>query len=197
MKLKLVLVVLGMLFSAGAFAAQGPYFSVSAGGTFTSDGDTEWADGTSAKFSYDPGVAVAAAIGGDFRDFRLEGEIGYKMADLDTIEEAGVTYDLTDAEISHLSFMSNGYISFWNRSTVTPFITAGLGFSLATIQDGDVEKDEMVFAYQAGAGLSFEMSGGTNFDLTYKYFATSDIDFGTQEVEYASHNVTAGIRFNF
>ena len=54
-----------------------------------------------------------------------------------------------------------------------------------------------MFAWQVGAGIGYALTPQLTFDLKYRYFATSDPEFDGTEVEYASHNVYAGIRLHF
>ena len=59
------------------------------------------------------------------------------------------------------------------------------------------DADDTVFAWQVGAGIGYALTPQLTFDLKYRYFATSDPEFDGTEVEYASHNVYAGIRLHF
>jgi opacity protein-like surface antigen len=54
-----------------------------------------------------------------------------------------------------------------------------------------------VFAYQFTAGLEYPVTKRASLDLTYRYLATADPDFGPTEAEYSTHNFTAGVRLYF
>ena len=47
------------------------------------------------------------------------------------------------------------------------------------------------------ANLEAAFAGESMAHIKYRYFATSDPEFDGTEVEYASHNIYAGIRLNF
>lgn len=57
--------------------------------------------------------------------------------------------------------------------------------------------NDTVLAYQIGAGVGIEMHKDLFFDITYRYFATTDPEFGVTKAENSSSNTYAGIRFNF
>ncbi len=67
---------------------------------------------------------------------------------------------------------------------------------------GGVDNDDWVFAYQFGAGISYELSARTIVGLEYRLFATSDAELvnatgTTFDADYLSHNVGLFIRFLF
>lgn len=54
-----------------------------------------------------------------------------------------------------------------------------------------------MFAYQVGAGVGYALTPQVTLDVKYRYFATADPDFDGTDMEYASHNIYAGIRLDF
>lgn len=197
MKLKMIIALTAaLLATAGlATAKEGPYASFSAGMALQSDSDFN-IEGNDAELSYDPGYALSAAIGADFRDFRIEGEFGYKSVDMDQASAFGMSENV-DGTVSNLSFMGNAYLNFWNRSQVTPYLMGGVGISNVEIEVGDSSEDEVTFAFQAGAGLSFAMSDTVSLDLSYRYFNTPALEINDIDVDNANHNVMAAVRFGF
>ena len=119
--------------------------------------------------------------------------------------EAGIDGDMTT-----LSLMGNGIYSF-GEGQLRPYVGLGLGLAQhdATLdgqtitfegEEGMIEEtseDDIVFAYQAMAGVGYEMSETTEVRLGYRYFATGDADFDGDEVSYASHNFEAGVLIRF
>jgi opacity protein-like surface antigen len=200
MKLNVIVVLTAVLLATAglATAKEGPYAAFSAGLSLTPDLDLAELPGYS--ISYDPGYAFSAALGGDFRDFSLEGEIGYKHSEADKVTNGGISQDI-NGSVSNLSFMGNGYINFWNRSKVTPFLMAGVGVSLVTLEadfaGSSISEDEVAFAYQVGGGLSFDLNDTTALSVSYRYFDTPTLKVNGTDVDNANHNMMAGVRFNF
>jgi len=195
-----LLVGLCACFSTPAMSADGPYVGVNIGITMPSDSDISEKGGTgTGEISFDSGVAFSAALGQKIGTGRLEAEIGYKTSDIDEVSVTGLGSAPLNGDASVLSFMGNGYIDFNASPTVKPYIMAGLGVANLKIKlsDLDADEDDTVFAYQAGVGCGFPLSQTVTLDLGYRYMGTSDADFGDSEATYGSHNVLAGLRFNF
>lgn len=195
-----VLLVGATLGAVPAFAVEGrPYASVTAGVTALSEIDDK-DEGETIEFEFDAGYNVGAALGYDFGPGRVEAEIAYRSNEFDSVSYLGTDFS-ADGTISALSFMVNGYLDYRNESSVTPFVTAGLGFARVDADDVSVEgisagsADETVFAYQLGAGLGIALNKEITLDLSYKYFATDE--FEGSEAEYDSHNINVGLRFSF
>jgi len=79
------------------------------------------------------------------------------------------------------SFFFNGYLDFHNDSPVTPYIGAGLGFAVASIDHtlaganlrGNVKKTDTNFAWNVGGGAAWNITDKVALDLGYRY-----ADFG-------------------
>ena len=100
--------------------------------------------------------------------------------------------------------MANAYYDFKNESRYTPFVGGGLGVANVEYDidkiDGDKineKDDDNVMAYQIILGGSFAATERLNIDLQYRYFATKDPDLFGADLEYQSHNVMLGLRYNF
>jgi len=187
---------------SAAPALAGPYFSLNAGVVWVEDADlpaNEWVD----ELSYKTGYGITAAFGNAYDSgFRAELEVAYRINSLD--EEAFVV-DLPfigeelfeiDGDISSWGVMANGYYDFASGTAFRPFIGAGAGYVNVRLEDGGSE-DDSVFAYQLMAGCGYALSNSVTFDLQYRYFATDDPDFDGFELDYRTHNLLAGLRFNF
>lgn len=194
-----LLVALCVCLSTPAMSADGPYLGINAGVTSTVDSDISSGGVTVDNvFSFDSGYAVGAALGSKIGMGRIEAELGYKSADLDKASAFGYSATASDGEkISVLSLMANGYIDFDASSTVKPYVMGGIGIANITFEDNTDDLDDTVFAYQAGLGLGFVLNDQVTLDLGYRYMGTSDPTIDGIEVTYASHNVLAGLRFNF
>ena len=196
-----------------AHAQTGPYVSGFAGAVFLSDADvTDPADpGT---LTSDTGAGFGAAVGFSVLGYaRVEGEIAYRTNDLDSFDEPGDSTPL-DGDMSAISVMVNGFYDFDLGLPVVPYVGAGLGLAIISVDASVsvpgfslqfVDDNDTVFAYQGILGVAYEFGDGFAATVDYRYFATMDPEVtetaaaggSTAEIEYASHNLTVGIRYQF
>ena len=198
-----IVVLLLAILAVPAFAA-GPYLGVEGGVTFLSDASVS-GPGLSGDLEYKTGFGAGVVGGFDFGTYRLEGEFVYRLNDHDQF--SGSFSGPVDGDTSSWALMVNGYYDFKMVSpTIVPYIGIGIGGASisvdATAPGVRVDDDDLVFAYQAMAGVGFVVNKQVTIDLGYKYFATADPSFelvggGTVDSEYSSHNVFLGLRYNF
>jgi len=219
---KSFLVVLGIgvffLLSTSAYGASGAYFSGSLGYTMLNDSGLSISGvddmGISVDIESKGGLGLGVAIGYGFgNSMRIEGEFAYQKNDMDKLtlsymgqsESAGL-----EGETTSSAFMVNGYYDFANTSSVTPYMSAGIGYAkveaeitgLSGYEDmGEMDLagsgDDKVLAYQIGAGAGFALSETLTLDAKYRYFATEDPDLDGAKIEYSNHNFYFGIRLAF
>ena len=185
---------------------MGPYFSFNGGMALAEDSDsTEPGLPGTLTLESDAGFAGTVAMGFRFNpNIRFEAEFGYQQNDLDRMKYGWESVTL-EGETWSNSLLVNGYIDFFNNSPITPFVTAGVGGAYVEVNDlkfpGEwgpgYDGDDTVFAWQVGAGIGYALTPQLTLDIKYRYFATADPEFDGTEVEYASHNIYAGIRLNF
>jgi len=197
---------------------EGVYVSGNVGIAYLSNSDVTMPDvlpGMTMEVRSDAGLACGGALGYDFGNIRIEGEVAYQQNDLDEgkIGVPGLQgeFDVT-GDVSSLTFLLNGYYDFTNESPFSFFITGGVGAAKIEINDFNVTElgifgmpkysdDDTVFAFQAGAGVGYAINEMVNLYVKYRYLGASDLDlqFDTvkTEVEYSSHNIYAGIRITF
>ena len=202
--------VLMVLFSLTLFtgfivttASAAIYISGNLGAVFVNDADIK-DDGDSAKFTFDTGGVATFAVGTTIGSaVRIEAEIGGRVSDYDKYKYSGRSWKL-DGDVTTVSYMANAYYDFKNESRYTPFVGGGLG--LANVEydldkiDGDKineKDDDNVMAYQIILGGSFAATERLDIDLQYRYFATKDPDLFDADLEYQTHNVMLGLRYNF
>jgi opacity protein-like surface antigen len=153
-------------------------------------------DDSGVKASFDPGYGFLFAAGLDAGQFRVEGEIGYRSADVDDLKVFG-TGGLSNGDISVLSFMANGYYDFEKpNSSWTPYVGAGLG-----IIDSDLEGNNPSFrvtggntnlAYQFMLGLAYQMNSSLALTAGYRFLGTFAFDENVMINE-----LNLGLRFMF
>ncbi|MFO7604741.1 MAG: outer membrane beta-barrel protein [Desulfurivibrionaceae bacterium] len=190
--------------STSAYSAtETPYLSGSLGIGFFNDAEVSPSDPAIASYDIeaDPGFALAMAVGYDFtyRTGRMELEVVYQNNSLNKAVTAGGDVALAE-DIDSFAVLTNGYWDFPTHSRWTPFLSAGLGLALVNVDDNTAylgNDYDTVFAYQIGAGIGYAVNRKITVDCKYRYFATANAEFESGEVEYASHNIYAGMRYSF
>ncbi|MCX7983020.1 MAG: outer membrane beta-barrel protein [Syntrophales bacterium] len=169
-----------------AFGDKGPYIGAQAGVAFMRDSKISDPTG-SGKVKLDTGFSTGLHLGYDFKAFRLEGELRYQESKVDKVSACAGGICVSDVPASGnftvWSLLVNGYYGFLNESPVTPYLTAGIGVAKLDVDNLSVLKirlgsaDDVVFAYQVGAGIGLSLVEKTTLDVKYRYFATTDPDF--------------------
>jgi OmpA-OmpF porin, OOP family len=221
------LTALGFLAASAstALAADPPgwYLSGQAGAAWQEDSHTHGS--MNFRSDSDAGFGVLGAVGRTLGNgFRVEGEIGYRQIDLSRISVRddggagaatgigslnGITTGNVTGGNHVISFMGNAFYDFDLPNTrLKPYLGGGIGFARVEANDIAVNgaplvsDNDVVFAYQAGAGVSYPVTPQTDAFLDYRYFATEDPTFtsatgGTVKSELATHTVSVGMRYKF
>jgi OOP family OmpA-OmpF porin len=221
-----------VMMSASAHAADlyspAPMPAYAGGWYFSAFGGANWLDDTSFDVdlggpgtvvnSYDVGYVVGGAVGYDFGQamgplgLRLEAELSYRSNDVDTHTIVGVGQ--TDGAIGSTSALAGMGNILFDLNTGSPFsIYGGGGVGVANVEfDGHgpgagaiMNDDDTVFAWQAIAGIGYEISPGWVFDVQYRYFNAGDVSLTSlansgavsSSTDYESHAVLAGFRIKF
>lgn len=216
----LLVIVFGLTLVPGPSSAQ-MYISGNVGAVFVRDADvTETGPGVNAtgEFEFDDGLGVNAALGYVIGPLRFEGEVSYRQSDIDTLTVnsftvSGLTFvgsatAPVDGEATVIALMANSWFDFDTGTDFFPFIGGGIGIARV---DGEInsvgsvpvnlDDDDVVFAYQVGAGIGYEITDNAVISLGYRFFGTSDPEFSsggfTDETEVMTHNVELGVRYRF
>jgi opacity protein-like surface antigen len=164
----------------------GGYFRTDIGPSFLQDGRlTKFGGSTSKDVEYEVGFTFNAAVGYAFNKYlSTDFEFGFHSASIDSVPGFFV-YDHT--HLDNAPFLANVIFSYpIPRSIVTPYIGAGVGGTLSIFDtDGfgnstDAvfgDDTDFVFAWQAFAGLRFDLNKQMSLGLGYKYFWTEDTSF--------------------
>jgi opacity protein-like surface antigen len=201
----------------------GWYLSGQAGASWQDNANTYGA--MNFRSHSDAGFGILGAAGRSFGNgFRVEGELGYRQIDLSKLSingdggagAAAGTSSLNSVTTRNVlggnhvvSFMGNGFYDFDLPNTrLKPYVGGGIGF--ARVEANDIRANgvplmsdnDVVFAYQVGAGVSYPVTPQTDAFLDYRYFATQDPSFrvatgGTAQSELATQNVSVGMRYKF
>lgn len=187
------------------------------------------ADDTSVKSEFDPGFVVGGTAGvalDAIFDVRVELDVNYRQHDVDDLvvksdgglgaalgigsldgasaSDAGID---VEGDVGTLGALVNYWIDITNRTPFTPYFGGGLGLAWirADVEAEDVklvDDDDVVFAWQVGAGARLSLTDNLSLSLDYRWFATSDPEFEHEgnedfESEYSSHNFMAGVAYSF
>lgn len=152
---------------------------------------------------YDTGLALAAAVGYDFGDVRLEGELSYLSSDVDSILDVPTElWGFDDYKTSLTSLMANGYYDIdLNTAGISPYLMGGIGLTIADFKfeydNTTYESDETYFAFQLGTGVGIAVSDKLDLDLGYRYFRPTGTEFEEYnwEASISVHKFMAGLRY--
>jgi opacity protein-like surface antigen len=211
-------------FSAATTGRPGPYVSAFLGGSFAKDitvsnYDSQAATSFSEKFKFDPGIYTGGTGGYDFGFVRLEGELSYRNAGIDSITSQSNNYSIhnVDGNLGVFASMINVFFDLHNTSRFTPYLGGGIGFATLSLSDthGYVTRNgstyyqplywasnDTVFAYQFGGGVDIALNNRYSLDVGYRYFKTDDAHFDsfypiTSSMHFESHNALVGFKFKF
>lgn len=184
-----------------------------------SNNDYQVNNSFSEKLEFDPGIYTGGTGGYDFGLVRLEGELAYRFAEIDSITSKTTNYRVNDVDgnIGVFSSMVNVFIDLHNSSRITPYLGGGIGFATLYISDTDGyvtdgnntyyetvywESDDTVFAYQLGGGAAIALNDRFSIDVGYRYFKTDKAHFdsyysSTSSESFESNDVMVGLRVKF
>src|SRR5690606_38170546 len=111
-------------------------------------------------------------------------------------------------DTSLLGFMANAAYDFQTPYAITPFVFGGLGLGIVSLNNihgtggGSYDSSDTVFAMQAGAGVSTDLSPNLALEASYRYFETTDPELTDSNgapftYEYMSHMFMMGMRYKF
>ncbi len=197
---------------AGLFGIENTYLRLGVGLTMLSE-TTNTGAGNENAVEYQPGFGLNAGLGVDMQNrFRLEGEMIYTTNSLQKISgTAAGNSAITQAvggDTSTLAFMANAAYDFPNQTRLTPYLMGGFGIAGVFLNEWEADNNaiaddtDWVLAFQAGAGIGYELDDRTDLELSYRYFETQAPEFGDTrtspfESELAGHNVMLGVRLKY
>jgi len=209
-------------FVPGSAAHAQFYVSGNVGGVLITDVDideTSTIGGlvANASLDIDPGWGVNGALGHAWGLFRVEGEVSYRVADLDSLTVNSLSvpgFVLTglgpipvSGEVSSLAFMANAWRDFKTGTKFKPYIGGGIGLARIGFEAGSADDSAYTFAYQLGGGLGYEITQNVTLALSYKFFGTTTADFESMSATFGTvtdevgpiytHNVELGLRIKF
>ncbi len=199
--------LLPMAAQAQSKDTTGVYVSLGAGWNKVVDADLK-TGGLTGKSTFDDGFAVIGAVGYGFGNgFRTEFEGGYRSNKQKTATLGGASF-ANKGTYSALSGMAN-VIYDLNLGFVSPYVGLGVGVANVNLNTasrlGQIDDQDLQFAYQGIAGLAFGITENIKLDLGYRYFNTTKPSFmagnppagNTIRSEYGAHTVLLSVRYEF
>lgn len=171
-------------------------------------GDLDFDDSTSGRSgSLKPSNAFSFAGAMGLRidkQWRVEGELSYRNADMGTIDFSGGGHYDAMGELTTTLLMANVYYDFdlgWKK--LQPFLSGGLGvaFHDLTINDTsptniDASDEDIGMAWQVGGGLKYRVTDDMAFSGGYRYLGGTPINAGGYEVDFGSHEFRLGLEYD-
>ncbi len=161
------------------------------------DTDIGWAALASVGYAYDNG-------------WRVEMEGGYRHNGFNRLISAGGLTAPANGDLDQYTLMANVLYDFPSASGVTFTLGGGVGADYARLDANAVgaalQDEDISLAFQAIAGLSYEMTSWLDLVLNYRYLYATDFNFSepgavppavnhldTEALQ--QHTVTLGLRF--
>jgi opacity protein-like surface antigen len=204
--------------STAANNRPGPYLSAFIGTSIAKNAtvsgyDSYYNETFNDQVTFDPGIYIGGTGGYDFGLLRLEAELSYRNANIDTVtNSAGFRFRNVDGDLGTFATMFNVFYDMHNPSRITPYLGGGIGFATLNLSDttgfdnsGKLylydNSSDTVFAYQIGAGVDFAITNRYSLDIGYRYFITEkanfDGDFISSSLRLESHDAKIGFKFKF
>ena len=198
------------------------YIGAEFGSMLVEDSEFDVNDGASThEVNHDYGFDGGGYVGYDFGGFRLEAEVSYRQADLDSVE-AGPTglpvgggvvapagIYTVGGDASALSFMLNGLLDFGDDDGLQGYVGGGIGVARTSYEvtpfanfSSTVDDSDSGLAYQALAGIRAPLTDSIDVGLRYRFFRATEVELvdlggNTLEDDFTSHSLMGTLEFNF
>ena len=187
--------VAAVLLAPAAFAqSSAPAVATTTNGLYAfGDVGMSWlrdADTGGTTYQSDTGLAIAFGAGWGFGNgFRAEAEFSHRGNDVSNAH----------GDISADSMMANVYYDIGTGTRFTPYVGVGTGFSRVDFNDvgNRINDSDLVWAYQAIGGLTYQIADQWKLDANYRYFGTETPDVGGVQSHYRDHALLIGARYEF
>jgi opacity protein-like surface antigen len=225
-KLALLSAISAIALATPAYARDGAWY---VGGDFGAMivEDTDFDIGASENviaLDHEYGFDGALFVGYDLGAFRIEAEVAYKKADVDSfvseIDLPGASpgerdFPNGEGSTSALSFMINGMLDFGDDDGLSGFVGAGGGIARVKYNNLRVfdntapflDESDSKFAWQIFAGVRQAVSDNIDITVKYRFFNVNGpsgdwlhpgpFDGERIDSRWRSHSLLGGITFNF
>lgn len=162
--------------------------------------------GTDFEFDLDTNAAFSGAIGIDGGLLRSELEITFRDTEGILLETNPPSADAGSGSFDNISLMSNVYLDLPLPGGFELFAGGGIGVVMfdgdatgtGSLDTADFDDAGYGFAYQFKAGVAYELTRNLQITAGYRYWAASEVDFGSFSLEDAEvHAIDFGLRLSF
>lgn len=184
-----------------------PYFSVSATYGKTDEKDLQ-------KYDLDDWGGLRLAFGASTKAGigSLRAEIEATVNSETEVEKYIVGQEKFDATLSSYSVLANVYYDIDTNTKFSPYVGAGLGFGRLSLKweytdflSSEYTKEtfkDSAFAWQVGAGFTYQLSATVNLDVGYRHMMYGDFEKKDSEGDKLKAKLDAdefsiGVRFAF
>ncbi|WP_234041539.1 OmpA family protein [Erythrobacter aureus] len=220
--------VIGMAMASTALASPALakddswYIGAEFGAMLVEDTEFEINGGPDAHtINHDYGFDGGGYVGYDFGAFRLEAEVSYRQADVDSIlvGTPGLPYGAgfvapsgsypAGGDVSALSFMLNGLLDFGPDDGLQGFVGGGVGVARTSYEvtpysnfASSIDDSDSGLAWQVLAGVRAPLTDNVDVGLRYRYFNADSVelvDLGGNALEdsFTSHSLMGTLEYNF
>ena len=182
---------------AGTAEARDGWYAAFRGGVTNSNlNDKDDNASTTAEVDFDNVWMMSGAVGYRYSYFRAELEYTYREDHEETSSRGG-----SGTEFGAQNLMLNGYIDFLPNYVISPYISAGIGWSQISMDVFSTHfgkritenNDSDNFTWSLGAGMTVRINKCLNFDAGYRYIDMGDIE----NANVNAHEVYFGLRYTF
>ncbi len=160
------------------------------------------------KLTFDPGARVDLAIGYNFNpSWSTEIEAGAIWNSVDKIkfQATGPAGSFSeeikpDANFWQVPLLANLIYKLPLQSRLKPFVGIGAGGIFTRLEGKDINgnQDDIGFAYQGMAGITYALSDAVDIGLTYKFLGTLEQKYsGAKTENIYNHSILASLAFKF
>ncbi len=175
-----------MLLVASPALADGEFYGSLSGGLAFAD-----LRQGSVDVDTDTGLSISGAAGYD-----IQGPLRFEATG--TFAQAGLDEGGLDGDFQMISALGNTYLDIDLPGTVKPHLGVGAGIAQIDVDAGSAfSDDEIVFAWNAIAGVDYSFDGRMTFSAGYRYMGLGDATIGGAEFESKVHLLHAGGRVPF
>lgn len=190
--------VLGLAIAPAAQARDGVYIAVRGGTSDQNIKDAKDSATSGALSELDSVSMFSGAVGYKYSYFRAELEYTWR----DDYSDNQITASgLINDELKSTSYMLNAYIDFMPEYIVSPYISAGIGYTDLEINETITDSlgrqkyswDKNAFTWSVGAGATLRINKCLNLDAGYRYLNYGKIEGARMK----SHEWYGGLRYTF
>jgi opacity protein-like surface antigen len=150
------------------------------------------------RLTTDYGYNGMVAAGLAYRVGRIELSGGYRYLKNDEIKINGAPAIPASGNVDAYDLLLSVFYDFNSDGTLSPYFGGGVGAARVNLNDGTINKKDIGFAYQLGAGINLNMSKSFAIDLGYRLLGVTNLDYGAVKMDgILFHNANMGLRFLF